>query len=106
MPTKKVVSILEELDGIERRVDNLLEELEVPVIHTTFERLFAAGNDTTEWMRLFSFLGVGPTTGLTASDVRKAGHAATSSTFHNVTLLNYEEVRRTLSGTKFESLLH
>ena len=106
LPTRRLVSQLQELDDMETRVDNLLEKMNVPSISVSFERLFLAGNDTSEWARIFNYMGVGPTMDLNASNVEKAGHAATSIAMHNVTLSNYEEVRSTLIGTKFASLLH
>lgn len=97
---------LKEAADREDRVDNLLKELNVPTIHVTYEKLFLAGSDTAEWMRIFEFLGVGPTANLTVSEVEQAGHAATSIPVHNITLSNYEEVKDVLDGTEFYSLLH
>ena len=104
LPTKKLVQTLKDLDDRENEVDNLLDRLNVPTVKVSFERLFLAGNDVEEWLRVFRYLGTGPTN-LTASDVEKAGHAATSIPFHNITLSNYEEVRSALNGTKFADLL-
>ena len=106
LPTKRLVAQLKEAADREDRVDNLLKELNVPTIHVTYEKLFLAGSDTAEWMRIFEFLGVGPTANLTVSEVEQAGHAATSIPFHNITLSNYEEVKDVLDGTEFYSLLH
>ena len=105
LPTKKLVQTLKDLDDRENEVDNLLHQLNVPNVKVSFERLFLAGNDVEEWLRIFRYLGTGPTN-LTAIDVEKAGHAATSIPFHNITLSNYEEVRSALNGTKFADLLH
>lgn len=104
LPTRRLVSQLQELHDMEDRVDNLLERLNVPTISVSFERLFLAGEDTSEWKRIFRFLSVGPTS-LTIRDVEQAGHAATSIPLHNVTLSNYEEVRSTLKGTQFAGLM-
>lgn len=104
LPTKKLVQTLKDLDDRENEVDNVLDRLNVPTVKVSFERLFLAGKDVEEWLRVFRFLGTGPTN-LTASDVEKAGHAATSIPFHNITLSNYEEVRSALNGTKFADLL-
>ncbi len=71
----------------------------------SFEKLFSVDEDTSEWRRIFDFLGVGPDN-FTYSDIEHAGHAATSVPMHNVTLSNYEEVREILTGTEFEVLLH
>eukprot|EP00571_Detonula_confervacea_P014488 CAMPEP_0172307628 /NCGR_PEP_ID=MMETSP1058-20130122/8446_1 /TAXON_ID=83371 /ORGANISM="Detonula confervacea, Strain CCMP 353" /LENGTH=285 /DNA_ID=CAMNT_0013019845 /DNA_START=45 /DNA_END=898 /DNA_ORIENTATION=- len=96
LPTRRLVSHLQHLDDSENRVDNLLEMMNVPTIIVSFEKLFLAGEDTSEWTRIFKYLGAGPTANLTAGEVEKAGHAATSIPFHNVTLGNYDEVRSTL----------
>ncbi|KAL7541636.1 hypothetical protein ACHAXR_011081 [Thalassiosira sp. AJA248-18] len=106
LPTRRLVSQLQQLYDMEGRVDKLLERMHVPTISVSFEKLFLAGSDS-EWKRIFQFLGVGPTENLTAAEVEKAGHAATSMPLHNVTLSNYEEVRNTLLGApNFASLLH
>lgn len=106
MPTRRLVSQLKELDDMEERVDNLLSVMHVPTISVSFEKLFQAGDDTSEWKRIFRFLGIGPMETLSADEVAEAGHAATSIPFHNVTLGNYEDVKSSLAGTKFASLLH
>ena len=91
---------------METRVDELLTSFNISAIYVSFEKLFSAGSDTSEWVRIFEYLGVGPTSNLTIGDVERAGHAATSIPFHNMTLSNYEEVREILAETKFEHLLH
>ena len=91
---------------MEERTDKLLEQYNVPTIHTSFEKLFTKDEDTSEWKRIFDYLGVGPHHVLTRKKIADAGHAATSIPLHNVTLSNYDEVRSLLTGTKFESLLH
>ncbi|KAL7548114.1 hypothetical protein ACHAWF_011410 [Thalassiosira exigua] len=93
LPTRRLLSKLQELEVQEKRVDDLLETMNVPTISVT------------EWTRIFRYLGVGPTE-LTARDVKEASHVATSNKFHNLTLSNYEEVASILRGTKFSKLLH
>lgn len=106
LPTRKLVEELKKLDDMEKRLDDLLIELNVPTIKVSFEKLFQSGDDVSEWKRIFTYLGVGPTSNLTSHDVEKAGHAATSIPFHNVTLKNYDEVKATLASSQFKSLLH
>ena len=91
---------------MEEKVDTLLSKMDVPTIHVSFEKLFLAGRDKSEWTRIFDFLGLGTSKNWTYDDIELASHAATSIPFHNVTLSNYEEVRDILAGTEFESLLH
>ena len=91
---------------MEEKTDQLLEQYNVPTIHVSFEKLFTTDKDTSEWRRIFDYLGVGPRDNLTRHDIDKAGHAATSIPMHNVTLSNYDEVRKVLLGTRFEHLLH
>ena len=105
LPTRKLLEELTKLDNMELRTDSLLDELSVPTINVSFEKLFMASDDVSEWKRLFKELGVGPTV-LTARMIEATGHASTSIPFHNVTLSNYEEVRDALNGTKFASFLH
>lgn len=105
LPTKKLVKELHHLHKMEQKTDEILEQYKVQTIHVSFEKLFSANGDTSEWRRIFDYLGVGPTN-FTHSDIEHAGHAATSVPMHNVTLSNYEEVREILTGTEFEVLLH
>ena len=106
MPTDegRLLKELTKLDDMENAVDDLLDKMGVPTIRVSFEKLFSS-SDVSEWTRLFGELGVGPSN-LTRSDVDRAGHAATSLPYHNITLGNYAEVKMALNGTKFASLLH
>ena len=106
LPTRNLIKELEKLDDMENRGDDLLKDLNVPTIKVSFEKLFQSGDDVSEWKRIFTYLGVGPTSNLTSHDVEKAGHAATSIPFHNETLKNYDEVKATLASSQFETLLH
>ena len=106
LPTARLLKDLADLDDRELRVNRLLAKMNVPTIHVSFEKLFSAGSDTSEWTKIFNYLGSGPSKDLTAADVERAGHVATSIPFHNVSLSNYKEVKEVLLGTEFESLLH
>ncbi|KAL9188792.1 hypothetical protein ACHAXT_007170 [Thalassiosira profunda] len=107
LPTRRLLKELKVLNDMEQRTDRLLADMKVPTIHISYEKLFLVGNDTSEWARVFDFLGVGPSKEeLTVDAIKKAGHAATSVPFHNTTLSNYAEVREVLLGTEFERLLH
>ena len=100
----RLLKELTKLDDMENAVDDLLDRMGVPTIRVSFEKLFSS-SDVREWTRLFGELGIGPTN-LTRSDIDRAGHAATSLPYHNITLGNYDEVKMALNGTKFASLLH
>jgi hypothetical protein len=91
---------------MEDKTDSILREYNVPTIHVSFEKLFSIDEDTSEWKRIFDYLGVGPRHLLARKDIEEAGHAATSIPLHNVTLSNYDEVRSVLVGSDFEHLLH
>ncbi len=109
LPTERLVSELEEIYDTEERVDNLLEDLNVSTIHVSYERLFSSDNAETssEWMKIFKFLGVGRTANVTATDVQNAVRLETTSLpFHNMSLDNFDDVQSVLIGTKFSSLLH
>jgi len=91
----------------EEHVDQVLEDLNVPHIHVSYEKLYFGDDISSEWMRIFEFLGVGPANGLTDQQVHDAMQtAATFNPSHKDTLVNYEEVRDAVKDTPFESMLH
>mmetsp|Transcript_7545 Transcript_7545/g.10957 ORF Transcript_7545/g.10957 Transcript_7545/m.10957 type:complete len:335 (-) Transcript_7545:3053-4057(-) len=107
LPTKWLFHKLERLSEEEDEVDWLLDELGVPHVKVNYEKLYNNETDVNEWIRIFNFLGVGPTKGLSREQVINAQeHASTHSPRHSDMLQNYEEVRNVLVGTKFERLLH
>jgi hypothetical protein len=106
IPTRNLLMDLRNRTANEDAVDRLLEEMGVPHVKVGYDELYY-GNGAEEWMRIFRFLGKGPRENLTRDQVQEAmRHAATHNTHHNVTLGNYEQVRKLLTGTEFESLLH
>lgn len=108
LPTENLVEILQNETNQHDQVDRTLVELNVPHVRVTYEELHFGQNREEEWMKIFRFLGVGPGEGLTRAqlDVAMRQHALTSSTMHNVTLANFDEVEKVLRGTEFEKLLH
>jgi hypothetical protein len=107
LPTDDLLDKLRTWNRLEEGVDKLLEELGVPHVAVTYERLYYGGDDTSEWMRIFRFLGVGPGEGLTRERLEGAmEHVATHHPSRNATLANYAEVAEVLRGTEFEELLH
>ena len=87
--------------------DELLEQLKVPTVHVSYDKLFFDADETAdEWMKIFRFLGVGPQKGLTLNDIRHATtFAATSNRDHRATLKDYDTIAMLLRGTEFEGLL-
>jgi len=106
VPIENLLKKLKQLHKIQKNSEEKLEDLRVPHIKVSYEKLF---NDdiSKEWEKIFRFIGRGPIHNLSKELLEKAmEHVATSSPFHNVTILNYEEVRDILVGTSFEKLLH
>jgi len=106
IPVEHLLNKLIYMSNFESKLDDYLEEFNVSHIKVTYEKLYYS-KDAEEWMRIFRFIGRGPRSKLTKSLVEKAmQHVGTSNSFHNETIKNYEEVRDTLVGTQFETLLH
>jgi len=87
----------------------LLMKMKIPHVQVTYERLYYNGDDTSEWRKIFKFLGVGPahSKDLTRRHLEGAmEHVATSIPMQNVTLKNFDAVSKILKGTEFEGLLH
>jgi phosphoglycolate phosphatase-like HAD superfamily hydrolase len=106
LPTDELLRTLEEMTTQDAQVDRILKQLDVPYIQVSFEKLYYS-DSAEEWMRIFRFLGVGPTQGLTMEEVNAAmKHLSTSNPKHEDTLKNYDEVASVLKGTEFEELLH
>ena len=112
LPTKGLVRSLRQKTKKENAVDKYLVRSGIPHVSVTYERLYGnifGDNEAAvaEWRRVFEFVGRGPTRELTFAQLQHAtGKQATNYPFHNITLQNYEEVRKTLAGTEFEGLLH
>lgn len=107
LPTKELLNRLKTLSDAEDRVDRMLEEMEVPHVQVTYERLYYGGDDTSEWTKIFRFLGRGPSEGISRAQLEGAMHlVATHNPSQKSTLANFEAVSKVLTGTKFEDLLH
>ena len=107
LPTDNLIEMLSDKKEEEERVDKLLEELGVTYVAVKYEKLYYGGDDMSEWMRIFRFLGVGPGEGLTRKRLEGAMKiVATHPSSQNITLANYAEMVEILRGTKFEELLH
>lgn len=107
--TLPVEGLIEELDDNYAGF-NLFEEtmqkFGIDYYSTSFEKLYETDN-AEEWMRIFRFLGRGPTHGLTLDKVHESfPFAFTSPPGHKEILKNYEEVKEVLFGTAYDYLLH
>ena len=108
LPTGK--GLIQELNGAANRDakiwDRLTKDVHAEFIHVSYEELFFS-DDAKEWMNIFQYLGVGPTAGLTMKDVQStfAYASTTGKKPRNETIANYEDVRKTLIGSKHEYLL-
>lgn len=88
------------------KIRRALDETHVDYVQISYKKLFTT-DDAEEWMKVFRFLGVGPTTNLTMDDVRASfSMAATHTKGRNETVSNFKKVEETLKGTKFEHLLY
>ena len=106
VPIEDLLEKLKKLHKYQKKSENVLKDLRVPHIKVSYDKLFN-GDISKEWKKIFQFIGRGPVNNLSKELLEKAmEHVATSSPFHNVTILNYEEVRDILVGTSFEKLLH
>eukprot|EP00559_Dactyliosolen_fragilissimus_P007589 CAMPEP_0184857392 /NCGR_PEP_ID=MMETSP0580-20130426/2555_1 /TAXON_ID=1118495 /ORGANISM="Dactyliosolen fragilissimus" /LENGTH=115 /DNA_ID=CAMNT_0027352965 /DNA_START=747 /DNA_END=1094 /DNA_ORIENTATION=- len=103
--TEDLLSFLKYTTTEEEKVDDMLEELGVPHIMVSYENLYNADN-AEEWMRIFRFLGKGPTEKLTMKIVQKAMNHVSTSVPQSKSMSNYDEVANSLKGTSYENLLH
>jgi len=106
VPVDDALEYLEFMTKQENDVDALLDNMNVPHIHVTYDALYH--EDTAdEWMKIFSFLGVGPGEGLTRQEVNEAmGMELTSNEHHRDTVFNFDELKAVLAGTQYEDLVH
>ena len=106
---KELLMKLRALNDKENRVDQHLIELDVPHVNVMYDELYYPEStcSTEEWMKVFQFIGVGPTSNLTMTDVQGAMNwsATTSSRNHRKTIGNYDEIAKILKDTEFENLL-
>jgi len=106
VPTDYLLSVLHNLTVIEERFEQVFEELKVPHIKVSYEELYYR-SDAEEWMRIFNFIGKGPSVNLSKDLVENAMEfVGTSNPSHRVTMSNYEEVKNLLKATEFEKFLH
>jgi len=89
--------------------DEIREQLSlygIKYITVSYEKLYHS-ETAEEWMRIFSFLGKGPSQDLTIEEVRSTfSMAATTSTKRSESISNYGNVENALKGTQYEYLLY
>ena len=108
MPVETAKSSLLTLQHGLAYVKRQLDAFDVPRIHVQYERLYYATPEVAseEWMRLFRFVGVGPTYNLTMGEVqRHMTFVETHTPSRNETVLNWDELVEGLKGTPFEQYL-
>lgn len=90
---------------------DLLDKLNVKYISTSYDDLYDFSSDSASkksaesWMKIFRYLGKGPSKNLTAEDVVNSFSIAPTHKGRKETVANYNEVRNTLMGGAFEYLL-
>ena len=106
LPTDYLLRNLEDSFAALQVFAGTLEEMNIEHVKTTYEDLYNR-DDAEEWMKIFKYLGRGPSKDLTMVNVTDAfALAPTFQKNHNESLANYAEVRDLLTGSEFEELLH
>lgn len=70
----------------DHQVEKRLHDLNVKCIEISYERLFNA-NDAEEWIRMFKFLGIGPSQNLSMDDIRATFNMTSTTTRARMRLL-------------------
>ena len=106
LPTENLLNNLEDSFAAFENFTDTLEEMNIGHVKTTYEDLYNR-DDAEEWMKIFKYLGRGPSKNLTMENVTAAfALAPTFQKNHSESLANYAKVRDLLSGGKYEELLH
>lgn len=102
---KNLLHFVKHDETMKQRIRDRLDEVNMKYVEVSYEKLYNEDN-AKEWMRIFSFLGVGPSEGLTMNDVRSTfKFASTHTKARNETIVNFKRVEQTLVGTPYEYLL-
>jgi len=104
---KDLLLMLEGERKLDQRLRGYFNRYGVKYIHVEYEKLYKSDN-ADEWMRIFKFLGKGPSENLTMEEVRSAyAYAPTGAQKRNLRerIRNYDQVKKTLKGTKFKHFL-
>ena len=106
LPTGSLLKRLEDSYEAFEVFEKTLDQMNIEHVKTTYEDLYGR-DDAEEWMKIFKYLGRGPTQNLSMQDVTESfALAPTFQKNHNASLTNYAEVRDLLIDTEFEALLH
>lgn len=106
LQTENLLNNLEDSFAAFKNFTDTLEEMNIGHVKTTYEDLYNR-DDAEEWMKIFKYLGRGPSKNLTMENVTAAfALAPTFQKNHSESLANYAKVRDLLSGGKYEELLH
>jgi hypothetical protein len=106
LPTGSLLKHLEDSYEAFDVFEKTLDEMNIEHVKTTYEDLYGR-DDAEEWMKIFKYLGRGPTENLSMRDVTESFELApTFQQNHNTSLANYAEVRDSLIDTTFKGLLH
>jgi len=106
LPSNELVKTLQENADAVELFDSSLRDMGIIYMKTSYEKLYNS-DDAEEWMRIFRFLGRGPTHDLTLDTVmRSLPYVKTSPKSHAEILVNFAEVQSVLNGTNFEHMLH
>lgn len=106
LPTESLLKDLKDSLDAFNFFEDTFKEMNIAHVKTTYEDLYNR-DDAEEWMKIFRYLGRGPSKNLTMQDVISSfALAPTFQKNHNESLANYVEVRDLLMGTEFEKLLH
>jgi len=105
LPTDDLVHHLREAHKKDEFIEETLKTVGAKFVRVSFERLYDQ-DDIDEWKKILRFLERGPMHNLTISQVHNAfAIQRTSSRSHQDVLSNYEDIKKTLNGTEFETLL-
>jgi len=103
---QELINFIEKLLANEEKVEKILARAGVKYLHVSYEKLFHA-ETAAEWIKIFRYLKQGPEANLTIDMVRDTfSMVSTSSGKHQEMILNYNEVKETLNGTRHFHLLH
>jgi hypothetical protein len=105
---ESLYTTLHDLFERENSIDRLLEELRVPTVHVSYDKLYYPQNSeegSLEWNRIFKFLG--KRSNFTWNEITESMEhiPSTKRKSHPETVENYEEVEAALRGTDLEMLL-
>jgi hypothetical protein len=108
VPVKEMYEWVTNTIEEENAIDEMLSELGILTAHVSYEEMYYPRTDeegAKEWNKMFKFLG--QRANWKWSDIAEASGLAptTKSRSHKVLIDNFDEVQKTLKGTKLEQFL-